>query len=99
MSSEALEALIAAKRANPYSSDKSIEELRNETVARIDANPMPPGATYSAVTGNGVPMEWIQMPDVDEGRVFYFIHGGGYYRGTVATSRSPAVATDKARTS
>jgi acetyl esterase/lipase len=90
MSSDALEALIAAKRANPYSSDRSIEELRIETEARIDANPMPPGATYTSVTGRGVPMEWIQMPGVAEDRVFYFIHGGGYYRGTVATSRSPA---------
>ena len=90
MSSDALEALIAGKRARPYSSDQTVEELRRETEARIDANPMPPEVRCEAVNGNDVPMEWIQMPDVDTDRVFYFIHGGGYYRGTVATSRSPA---------
>ena len=96
MASEALAALIAAKRAKPYRDDQSVEELRAETEARIAANPMPEGATATAVEGNGVSMEWIQMPAADPSRVFYFIHGGGYYRGTVATSRSPAAELSRA---
>lgn len=90
MTSEALQTLIAAKRANPYSADQSVAQLRAQTDARIEANPVPPGTRIDAVTANGVPAEWIDAPNADPDRVFYFIHGGGYYRGTVASSRAPA---------
>ena len=90
MASQALLDLIAAKRASPYSDEQTVEELRSETEARIEANPVPDGTQVEAVSANGVPAEWINAPGSSRDRAIYFIHGGGYYRGTVASSRSPA---------
>ena len=90
MPSAELQALIAAKRTNPYRDDVSLEALRAETEDRIDANPVPAGTEVKTVTANGVPAEWINAPGSTGDRILYFIHGGGYYRGTVASSRSPA---------
>lgn len=94
MASDALEALIATKRASPYRDGQTVQELRAETL--VDVDPIPLEARMEAVTGNGVPMEWLWMPGASEERVFYFIHGGGYYRGTVATNRSTAVELSRA---
>ncbi len=96
MPSPELIALIAAKRANPYTPEATVEEQRLETEARIAANPVPEGTTIEAVTANGVPAEWIDAPGAETDKVVYFIHGGGYYRGTVASSRSPAAELSKA---
>ena len=91
MASEALKSLIAAARENPYTCDKTVEQLRAETEARVDADPPPGDARFEAVTANGVPAEWIEAPGAAHDKVFYFIHGGGYYRGSVASSRLSAV--------
>lgn len=89
MASAALEKLIAAKRANPYSPDKSIEALRAESDARA-AEPLPDGATFEIVDADGVGAEWVMGADVRTDRTFLFIHGGGYYRGSPASSRATA---------
>jgi len=96
MPSPELNALVDAKRANPYLDDVSLEQLRAETEARIEDNPLPEGTEITPVTANGVPAEWINAPGSRGDKVIYFIHGGGYYRGTVASSRSPAAEMSKA---
>ena len=60
------------------------------------AIPLPDGTTFETVNASGVPSEWIQVPGVDTDRVFLFIHGGGYYRGSAAATRSPASGISKA---
>jgi acetyl esterase/lipase len=90
MASTELEQLVAAKRANPYTDDKSIEELRADTNAREDDSKLPPDTRYRAVNAGGTTAEWIEVGDVDDESVFYFIHGGGYYRGTAASARISA---------
>ncbi len=89
MASPELQTLIAAKRANPYDGNKSIEALRAESNARGE-EPMPDGATNSIVDANGVYAEWIEAPGVAQDRTFLFIHGGGYYRGSVQSTRPTA---------
>jgi len=88
MASAVLESIIAAKRANPYSAKKTVAELRAESAGR--AEPMPDGATQSAVDANGVSAEWVEAPGAASDRVFLFIHGGGYYRGSIAATRATA---------
>jgi epsilon-lactone hydrolase len=90
MASKELQALIATKRANPYSANQSVEELRAQSEARIDPSILPPGTQIEPVLANGVACEWTTVPGSAPDKVFYFIHGGGYYRGSVASSRSPA---------
>ena len=88
--SPALEKILAAKRANPYSDEKSIDELRTEHRAGGAAVPLPEGTTWEAVDAGGVPAEWIACGSPTSGKVFLFIHGGGYYRGSAAATRSTA---------
>jgi len=87
MASAALEKLIAAKRANPYQADKSIDALRAEANARAD-EPLPEGASFEIVDADGVPAEWVDGAGATPDRTFFFIHGGGYYRGSPASSRA-----------
>ena len=86
MASQALQDLIAAKRANPYSAGKILAELRAEADARAQM-PLPGGTAHAAADANGVPGEWVDAPGVATDRVFLFLHGGGYYRGSSASSR------------
>ena len=88
--SSALEKILAAKRTNPYSDEKSIDELRTEHRAGGAAVPLPEGTTWEPVDAGGVPAEWIACGSPISGKVFLFIHGGGYYRGSAAATRSTA---------
>lgn len=88
--SPALEKILAAKRANPYSDDKSIEELRSEHRAGGAAVPLPDGTVWERVDADGVPAEWISCGSTTTDKVFLFIHGGGYYRGSAEATRSTA---------
>ena len=54
-----------AKRADPYSDEKTIEELRANHKAGGAAIPLPDGTTFETVDASGVPSEWIQVPGVD----------------------------------
>ena len=88
--STALEKILATKRANPYSDEKSIEELRTEHRAGGAAVPLPEDTTWEAVDADGVPAEWISCGNAATDKVFLFIHGGGYYRGSAEATRSTA---------
>ncbi len=89
MASAALEKLIAAKRANPYRPEKPVDALRAEADARAD-EPLPKGASHEQVDANGVAAEWVNGTGATRDRTFLFIHGGGYYRGSPASSRATA---------
>ena len=45
----ALEKILAAKRANPYSDEKSIQELRDEHRAGGASVPLPEGTQWKTV--------------------------------------------------
>ncbi|MEL0111905.1 MAG: alpha/beta hydrolase [Rickettsiales bacterium] len=87
--SEALEKILAAKRADTYTPEKTLEELRAQR-GGSNAPPLPEGAVYAAVDANGVPGEWIEGQGAAQDKVFLFFHGGGYYRGTVVDTRATA---------
>src|SRR6185503_14099325 len=44
----------------------------------------------SAVTANGVPAEWIAPIGLSTDRVAIYVHGGGFYSGSLAGARSVA---------
>jgi acetyl esterase/lipase len=89
MASAELQKVIAARRANAYTPEKTIEQLREESEAR-GAVPLPDGTRHEALTVNGVPGEWVDAPGVATDQVFLFLHGGGYYRGSAASTRATA---------
>ena len=63
MASPELQAMIAAKRANPYTPDKSVEALRAESEAAAVGVELPPGTRCEPVDANGVPAQWISAPE------------------------------------
>lgn len=91
MKSEAvLEQILADKRTHPYSPESTIAELREEHASGGAAVPVPPGVSCEAVDADGVDAEWILAQGVRARCWFLFIHGGGYYRGSVAATRATA---------
>ena len=88
--SSALETILSKKRARPYSDKQLIEDLRAEHQAAGAAIPLPDGTVCEAVDAGGVPAEWISLGSPRKENVFLFIHGGAYYRGSAAASRSTA---------
>ncbi len=88
--SAALQGIIDAKRANPWIPGKPIAVLRAESEAAGRKLPPPDGTTWEAVAADGARGEWILPPGAAEDRTFYFLHGGGYYRGSVPHARGTA---------
>ena len=86
---EILQRILDARRAHPYHPDKSIDQLRREHATNADV-PLPDGASSVAVDANGVPAEWIEASGSTAERWFLFLHGGGYYRGSIAATRATA---------
>lgn len=87
MASAELQKVIAARRANGYAPEKTIEQLRADSETR-GAVPLPDGTTHEQLRANGVPGEWVDTPGAASDQVFLFLHGGGYYRGSAAASRA-----------
>ena len=96
MASPALDAIIAAKRANPFTPEKSVEQLRREYSATISVEGIPKGTIITEVDAGGETAEWTRAPGASTDRVFLFIHGGGYIRGAVPANRATAVLISSA---
>jgi epsilon-lactone hydrolase len=45
------------------------------------------GIESEVVTANGVPGEWFRHADAEDGRVVYYLHGGGYVLGSIDSHR------------
>ena len=83
-----LKEIIAAKRKNPYTENKSIKQLREETEVSGSKIPLPENTKVEKIIVDGVHAEWISCGKVNADKIFMFIHGGGYYRGSIASSRA-----------
>ena len=88
--------ILEAKRAKPYRPDLTIQELRNETAERGSKWPVLEGTEVSSVDAGGVPGEWVTVPGSAADKVFYLIHGGGFYRGSGTYARPLAARIAKA---
>ncbi len=49
--------------------------------------PLPPGTQVEKVSVNGIPAEWISLPDADTERVLLYLHGGAYALGSCDSHR------------
>jgi len=83
-----LKEIIAAKRKNPYTENKSIKQLREETEEAGSKIPLPENTKVEKIIADGVHAEWISCRKVNTNKIFMFIHGGGYYRGSIASTRA-----------
>ena len=64
-----------------------LAELRYEYQALADRYPLPDGVSYQPVEAGGVSAEWVLPPNAPDGRVIFYLHGGCYATGSVATHR------------
>ena len=83
-----LKNIIETKRKNPYAENKTIDQLRKETENAGSSIPLPKNIKYKSVVAGNVNAEWITCGEVNENRIFMFMHGGGYYRGSIAATRA-----------
>ena len=83
-----LKNIIAAKRNNPYTENKTIDQLRKETGTAGALIPLPDNTKFKRILAGNVYAEWITCGDVDIDKIFMFIHGGGYYRGSIDATRA-----------
>ena len=83
-----LKDIIDAKRKNPYTENKTINQLREETRIAGSLIPLPENTKFESILAENVYAEWITCGEVDFDKTFMFIHGGGYYRGSIAATRA-----------
>ena len=83
-----LKKIISAKRNNPYTENKTIDQLRKETETAGALIPLPNNIKFKRVLAGNVYAEWITCGEVDTDKILMFMHGGGYYRGSIAATRS-----------
>ena len=83
-----LKNIIDAKRKNLYTENKTINQLREETRTAGALIPLPDNTKFERILAGNVYAEWITCGEVDTDKAFMFIHGGGYYRGSIAATRA-----------
>ena len=68
-----LKNIIDAKRKNPYTENKTINQLRKETETAGSLIPPPENINYKSVVAGNVNAEWITCGEVNENRIFMFL--------------------------
>lgn len=87
MPSEQFQELRASLTALPDRSALPVEELRAQGLQKAARFPVPADVKLEPVDAGGVPGEWIAAPGAAQDTVLLWFHGGGYYRGSIATVR------------
>ena len=83
-----LKNIIDAKLKNPYTETKTIVQLRKETEDAANKIPLPKNTKFKRVSVGNIDAEWITCGEVEHDKIFMFMHGGGYYRGSIASTRA-----------
>ncbi|MCY3921250.1 MAG: alpha/beta hydrolase, partial [Chloroflexi bacterium] len=86
MASEELQKVLALMAERPLGAgNPTLEEMR----AGMEAGSFPAteAATVTPVEANGVPGEWVTVPESDPNRRLLYVHGGGYVIGSAVTHR------------
>jgi len=87
MASVEFEQLYRTLQAQPDRAALPVEELREAGRRKAAQIPIPADVTCTPVDAGGVPGEWIVAPGADARGALLYLHGGGYYRGAIATVR------------
>nr|AUF80930.1 lipolytic enzyme [uncultured bacterium] len=85
MASPQLQNIIEMLRSRPSSEDVSVEERRAAYEQIATVLPVAGDVERGKASANGVPGEWFTPPGVAGDITVYWLHGGGYYMGSVNT--------------
>ena len=85
MASAELTKVLELMGQRPLNPNATLEEMR----AGMEAGSFPATeeATVTSVDANGVPGEWVTVPESDGNRRLLYVHGGGYVMGSPVTHR------------
>ena len=86
MASKELQMVLEMLRSLPPETGLSITEQRATFEARPRFAPSE-DVRCEKLNAAGVPGEWITTPEVDDDRVIFYLHGGGYVMGSINTHR------------
>jgi monoterpene epsilon-lactone hydrolase len=96
MTVQELNSLLGLLTSRPKPLDPTPEMLRERFDKLADFLPSPDDLIYEPVYADGVPGAFISAPGADVSRCVYYLHGGGYVIGSVATHRILAYDLSKA---
>ena len=71
-----------------YTENKTIDQLRKETETAGSLIPLPNNTKIKKILAGNVKAEWITCGEVNNDKIYMFMHGGGYYRGSIASTRA-----------
>jgi len=70
---------------------KKIISARRARMAQMARRAAPPKeARFKRVDADGVPVTWVSGPGAKQDRAILYLHGGGYYAGSLATHQALA---------
>lgn len=87
MASPQFDALFRALRAAPDRAGETVEALREAALRKAAGFPLPDDVACTPVAEPGIRGEWVVADGADPERTLLYFHGGGFYRGSVATVR------------
>ena len=96
MTVQELDSLLSLLTSRPKPLDPNPKMLRERFDKLADFLPSPDDLIYESVDAGGVPGAFISAPGADDSRCVYYLHGGGYVIGSVATHRVLAYNLSKA---
>ena len=85
MASPELARIIEKLKNRPDYRTATMQQMRQGLDALTAAYPPEEGVACDTVDAGGVKAAWITPPGVDRGRVIYYLHGGAYVRGSIAS--------------
>ena len=81
------DAMFEARRAATGTPEPTVDEMRAGMEAMLAALPPINGVSTEAVQIAGLPAEWSVPTGTDPVGTILYLHGGGYFQGSVATHR------------
>jgi len=85
MPSEQLQTVIEMLRSRPTPKEFNVEEQRANLEQLASLLPAAADVRREPVDAGGVPGEWIMAPGATVDKVILYLHGGGYWGGSIST--------------
>ncbi len=85
MASPALDAIIQMLKSRPASERLDAPETRASFELIAQMFPVAADVKREPASANGVPGEWITVPNSSDAVTIYYLHGGGYIIGSINT--------------
>lgn len=90
------ETMWATRRQAEGGPEPTVEKLRADMEAMMAALPAIPGVSYEPADAGGVPAEWATPDGVAPRGTLLYLHGGGYFEGSIDTHRRLVAALSRA---